>query len=121
MRPKLFTERHRLPGLRANDADAAGLAEMAFGVGRGITKGVVIMITVGTGIGTALFIDGILVPNTELGHIEIRGKDAERRASDAARQRKEMSWEKWARQVERVPSAGWRTCSGRICSSLAAG
>jgi polyphosphate glucokinase len=53
------------------------------------------MITIGTGLGTVIFVDGKMVPNTELGHIEIRGKDAERRASDAARQRKEMSWEKW--------------------------
>jgi polyphosphate glucokinase len=53
------------------------------------------MITIGTGLGTALFVDGKLVPNLELGHIEIRGKDAETRASDAARQRKEMSWEEW--------------------------
>ncbi|HEX9017691.1 MAG TPA: ROK family protein, partial [Anaerolineaceae bacterium] len=78
-----------------NDADAAGIAEMRFGVGRERSKGVVMMITIGTGLGTALFVDGHLVPNTELGHIEVRGKDAETRASDAARQRKEMGWEEW--------------------------
>jgi polyphosphate glucokinase len=80
-----------------NDADAAGIAEMRFGVGQDEArrKGVVMMITIGTGLGTALFTDGHLVPNTELGHIEIRGKDAETRATDAARQRKEMSWEEW--------------------------
>lgn len=82
-----------------NDADAAGLAEMRFGAGRG-RNGVVIMITLGTGIGCALFTNGQLVPNTELGHIEIRGKDAERRASDAARERKQLSWEKWAKRVD---------------------
>ncbi len=63
-----------------NDADAAGVAEMRFGVGQG-QKGVVIMITLGTGIGSAVFVDGVLVPNTELGHIEIDGKDAETHAS----------------------------------------
>ena len=80
-----------------NDADAAGIAEMRFGVGQEPErrKGVALMITIGTGLGTALFVDGKLVPNTELGHIEIRGKDAERRASDAARQKKDMSWEEW--------------------------
>ncbi len=78
-----------------NDADAAGIAEMRFGAGRG-RDGVVLMLTVGTGIGTALFINGSLIPNTELGHIEIRGKDAERRASDAARKRKGLSFAEWA-------------------------
>jgi polyphosphate glucokinase len=78
-----------------NDADAAGVAEMKYGIGRDRWKGVVFMITIGTGLGTALFTDGKLVPNTELGHIEIRGKDAEKRASDAARQEKKMSWEEW--------------------------
>lgn len=78
-----------------NDADAAGIAEFAFGAGRE-AKGVVFMITVGTGIGTALFVDGKLVPNTELGHIEVRGKEAEKRASERVRIDKELSWEKWA-------------------------
>lgn len=82
-----------------NDADAAGLAEMAFGAGKG-QSGVVLIVTVGTGIGSALFIDGHLLPNTELGHIEIRGKEAERRASDAARQRKGLSWEEWAARFD---------------------
>jgi len=82
-----------------NDADAAGLAEMAFGAGKG-QPGVVLIVTVGTGIGSALFIDGHLLPNTELGHIEIRGKEAERRASDAARQRKGLSWEAWAARFD---------------------
>ncbi len=83
------------PVYMLNDADAAGMAEMKFGVGRENPHGVIMMITIGTGLGTAIFVDGKLVPNTELGHIEIRGKDAERRASDAARQRKKMSWEEW--------------------------
>ena len=91
----LLREATGCPVYVLNDADAAGIAEMKFGVGRERSKGVVMMITIGTGLGTALFVDGHLVPNTELGHIEIRGKDAESRASDAARQRKEMSWEEW--------------------------
>lgn len=78
-----------------NDADAAGVAEVRFGAGAG-RGGVILIVTIGTGLGTALFVDGILVPNMELGHIEIRGKDAETRASDAARQRRNLSWKKWA-------------------------
>ncbi len=85
-----------MPAYTVNDADSAGVAEMRFGAGRGFERGVVIMLTIGTGIGSAVFTNGILVPNTELGHIEIRGKDAERRASDAARKRKHLSWEEWA-------------------------
>ena len=82
-----------------NDADAAGLAEMTFGAGAG-RKGTVLMLTFGTGIGSALFIDGILVPNTEFGHIEIRGKDAETRASEHAKELHDLSWEKWAAKVD---------------------
>jgi polyphosphate glucokinase len=78
-----------------NDADAAGLAEMAFGAGRG-RLGTVLIVTIGTGLGTAIFIDGHLVPNTEMGHIEIRGKDAEWRATDAARKREKLTWKKWS-------------------------
>jgi len=82
-----------------NDADAAGVAEMAHGAGRG-RDGVVLMLTFGTGIGSALFVDGLLVPNTEFGHLEIRGKDAERRASARVRDEKKLSWEKWAKRVQ---------------------
>lgn len=82
-----------------NDADAAGLAEMRFGAGRE-QRGVVLVITLGTGIGTALFVDGHLVPNTELGHIEIRGKEAEDRAAAVVREQKKLSWKKWARRVD---------------------
>jgi polyphosphate glucokinase len=78
-----------------NDADAAGLAEMEFGAGKD-QPGVVLMITIGTGLGSALFVDGRLVPNTELGHMELQGQDAELLASDAARQRMKISWAKWA-------------------------
>jgi polyphosphate glucokinase len=82
-----------------NDADAAGIAEMKFGAGVG-QRGTVLMLTLGTGIGSALFIDGILVPNTEFGHIEIRGKDAEKRASEHAREEHDLSWGKWAGRVD---------------------
>ncbi len=82
-----------------NDADAAGTAEMAFGAGKG-QAGTVLMLTFGTGIGSALFIDGALVPNTEFGHIEIRGKDAEKRASEIARELHDLSWDKWAGRVD---------------------
>ncbi len=93
---ELVGKKISLPVYTVNDADAAGVAEMRFGAGRGFDRGVVIMLTVGTGIGSAVFIEGHLVPNTELGHIEIRGKEAERRASDAARKRKHLSWDEWA-------------------------
>jgi len=95
----LFSEKSGCPVSVLNDADAAGLAEMTFGAGKDYSRGVVLMITIGTGIGTALFTDGVLVPNTELGHIEIRGKDAERRSSDAARQRKDWTWAEWAKRL----------------------
>lgn len=92
---QLFTQVSGCPVYVINDADAAGIAEMQFGVGQEHPSGVAIMITIGTGLGTAVFVDRKLVPNTELGHIEIRGKDAESRASDAARQRKDLNWEEW--------------------------
>ncbi len=85
-----------------NDADSAGLAEMKFGAGKDYNKhggGVVIMVTLGTGIGTALFVDGHLVHNTELGHIEIDGKDAEKHAAASVRERKKLSWKKWSGRV----------------------
>ncbi|MCU0519797.1 MAG: ROK family protein [Anaerolineae bacterium] len=83
-----------------NDADVAGMAEMRFGAGRG-RQGVVFIITIGTGLGTALFTNGVLVPNTELGHIEMDGQDAEWQASDAARQRGKMKWTAWAKRFNR--------------------
>ncbi|GLK15032.1 polyphosphate glucokinase [Streptosporangium carneum] len=95
----LFTKTTGLPTVVLNDADAAGVAEVAVGSARE-QGGVVLMLTFGTGIGSALFVDGRLVPNTELGHLEIRGKDAERRASDHAREEGELSWGKWAGRVE---------------------
>ena len=96
---KLFQEATGCPVTVLNDADAAGYAEMRFGAGQD-RHGVVLIVTLGTGIGTALFVDGRLVPNTELGHVEIRGKDAERRAAASARENKDLSWKKWARRVD---------------------
>lgn len=87
-----------------NDADAAGLAEVRFGAGRE-SGGVVLMLTLGTGIGTALFVGGRLVPNTELGHIELRGKEAEHRAADGVRKRKGLSWKKWSRRLQEYVTA----------------
>lgn len=93
---------HHLPGPSAylNDADAAGLGEAVFGAGHG-HMGTVIMVTFGTGIGTAIIHDGVLVPNAELGHIEIDGVDAETRASAVAREREDLGWEEWAGRASR--------------------
>ncbi len=81
-----------------NDADAAGLAEARYGAASG-ERGVVVLVTFGTGIGSAVLLDGRLVPNTELGHLEVDGHDAETRASDAARERDDLDWEQWAKRV----------------------
>jgi polyphosphate glucokinase len=96
---KLFSERLGKPVTVLNDADAAGVAEVAFGAGQG-RRGLTMMLTFGTGIGSALFLDGTLIPNTELGHLELDGKDAELRASDRAREQDDLSWEKWAGRVQ---------------------
>lgn len=92
----------RLPGPAGylNDADAAGLAEARYGAGRG-KRGLVIVVTLGTGIGSALVHDGRLVPNSELGHLEVDGHDAETRAADSARKREELRWDAWAARVTR--------------------
>ena len=90
-----FAEAIGRPCAVLNDADAGGLAEIRFGAGRGV-EGVVLFLSLGTGIGAALFVDGVLVPNTEFGHIEIRGKDAELRASAGARERRGLSFADWA-------------------------
>ncbi len=97
---QLLTEASGCNTFVLNDADAAGMAEMAFGVGKSMQNGVVIVLTLGTGIGSAIFTDGKLVPNTEFGHLLIRGKDAEMRASDAARRKKEMTWKKYAERLQ---------------------
>jgi polyphosphate glucokinase len=81
-----------------NDADAAGMAEMRFGLGQG-RDGVVVLLTFGTGIGSALFQDGKLVPNTEFGHLEVNGHDAEKRAAASVKDEKNLSWHEWAHRV----------------------
>ncbi|MGI8867483.1 MAG: polyphosphate--glucose phosphotransferase [Mycobacteriales bacterium] len=95
----LFTKVTDQDVLVINDADAAGLAEARFGAAKGV-DGVVIVLTLGTGIGSALLHNGVLVPNTELGHLELDGKDAERRAASSARERHGLSWSDWAKRVE---------------------
>jgi polyphosphate glucokinase len=87
-----------LPVTVINDADAAGVAEMQFGAGRG-RRGTVILLTFGTGIGSAVFADGALLSNTELGHLELDGHDAEKRASTKVKDDEELTWERWARRV----------------------
>jgi polyphosphate glucokinase len=82
-----------------NDADAAGIAEMRFGVGKG-QPGVVIFLTLGTGVGSGLFNDGVLVPNTEFGQMEIRGRAAEKRSAAAARIKRGLSWKAWAADLD---------------------
>ncbi|WP_267243195.1 polyphosphate--glucose phosphotransferase [Streptomyces sp. PR69] len=98
---KLLSDRlGGLPVTVLNDADAAGIAEMTFGAGRG-REGTVLMLTLGTGIGSALFVGGRLVPNTELGHLELHGHEAEQRASTKAKEDGDLSWEHWARRVRK--------------------
>jgi polyphosphate glucokinase len=92
---KVFTEATGRDVHVVNDADAAGLAEVRYGAARG-RRGLVILTTLGTGIGTALINDGALVPNSELGHLEVEGHDAETRAANSARERDGLTWEEWA-------------------------
>jgi len=96
---ELFTAAVGRPVTVLNDADAAGIAEMTFGAGRG-RSGVVVVLTFGTGIGSAVFTGGVLVPNTELGHLELHGRDAELRASDRAREVENLDWPRWAERVQ---------------------
>jgi polyphosphate glucokinase len=95
----IFRRATGVPVTVINDADAAGLAEVKFGAGEG-HPGTVLMFTLGTGIGSALFYDGVLIPNTEFGHIEIHGEDAEKRASEHAREVEDLSWSKWAGRLD---------------------
>lgn len=81
-----------------NDADAAGLAEFRFGAGKNV-GGTVVVVTLGTGIGSAIFRDGVLLPDTELGHIEFQGKPAEKRAAESVRQKQDLSWKKWGKRL----------------------
>jgi polyphosphate glucokinase len=101
---ELFSKATGCPCTTLNDADAAGMAEMEFGAGKG-QPGTVIVLTLGTGIGTAIFHNGRLLPNTEFGHVEIKCEDAELRASDAARKRENLSWKKYAKRLNRYLTA----------------
>jgi polyphosphate glucokinase len=96
----LVRERTGRDAVVLNDADAAGVAEARYGAARDV-DGVVLLLTLGTGIGSALLVDGRLVPNTELGHVELDGQVAEHRAADSAREREDLSWQDWAERVER--------------------
>ncbi|WP_402464680.1 polyphosphate--glucose phosphotransferase [Isoptericola aurantiacus] len=98
--PALVQEATGRKAVAVNDADAAGVGEQRYGAAKG-HDGVVLVATLGTGIGSALLVDGILVPNTELGHLEIDGHDAEHRAAESARDRDDLSWEKWAKRLQR--------------------
>jgi polyphosphate glucokinase len=91
-------ERTGLTATVVNDADAAGVAEATYGAAKG-RSGLVLVLTLGTGIGSALLLDGRLVPNSELGHLELGGHLAESRASDAARSKEDLSWDKWAKRL----------------------
>jgi polyphosphate glucokinase len=106
----MLRERLGRPVTVLNDADAAGLAEMRWGAGRD-TSGTVIMLTFGTGIGSAIFVDGRLVPNTEFGHLELRGGDAEHWASARVRTAESLDWPAWAERVnvylERMHALFW--------------
>ncbi|WP_324651107.1 polyphosphate--glucose phosphotransferase [Georgenia sp. H159] len=98
--PALMTEAIGRSVVGVNDADAAGYAETVYGAAKGV-RGLVLVVTLGTGIGSALVADGTLVPNTELGHLEIDGHDAESRAADSAREREGLTWEQWAGRLQR--------------------
>jgi polyphosphate glucokinase len=97
----LAAEKLRRPVTAINDADAAGLAELHYGAARGVA-GSVLLLTLGTGIGSALFVDGTLVPNTEFGHLQVTGREAELRASGRAKVDQNLSWDAWAQQLNLV-------------------
>lgn len=98
--PALLSQRTGRHVIAVNDADAAGIGEVRYGAARQ-AEGVVLVATLGTGIGSALIVEGALLPNTELGHLEIDGFDAETRASDAARDREDLDWKGWAERLQR--------------------
>lgn len=89
------------PMVTLNDADSAGVAEIAYGAGKG-QHGVVLLLDLGTGIGSALFTNGQLVPNTQLGHVEFHGREAESRLSSAARKRRKIGWKQWAGEFNQL-------------------
>ena len=98
---KMAAERLQRSVIALNDADAAGLAELEYGAARDVA-GTVLLLTLGTGIGSALFIDGRLVPNTEFGHLEIHGQEAEHRASGRAKTAKGLDWDAWSAELNLV-------------------
>ena len=100
---RLLSERLGRPVTVVNDADAAGLGEVQFGAAQG-AGGLVLVSTLGTGIGSALFYDGVLIPNSELGHLEIDGRDAEHRAASSVKDAKNLSWQQWAERLQRYYS-----------------
>jgi polyphosphate glucokinase len=117
----MFTDELGCPATVVNDADAAGIAEMRFGAGRD-RSGVVIIVTLGTGIGSAVFLDGHLLPNTELGHLEFQGDAAERYAAASVREREDLSWKAWGGRVseymgmlERLFSPDLFIIGGGVC------
>ncbi len=95
----LFNNKTKCYSTIINDADAAGIAEMTYGVGKKWPEGIVILLTLGTGIGSAVFMNGVLVPNTELGHLKFKGSIAERFASNSARKKKKLSWEEYGKEL----------------------
>ena len=97
---KLFEKALKRDILFINDADAAAVAEARYGAAKGI-HGLVILSTLGTGIGSGLLYDGVLIPNAELGHLEVDGKDAESRAAYSAKERENLSWHDWAKRLQR--------------------
>ncbi len=115
---QILQETTGCPCLVINDADAAGLAEMRFGSGKGRT-GAVIIITIGTGLGSAFFIDGKLYPNTELGHLRLKNGPAERYASAAVRKNEDLTWKIWSKRLNKFFSQELSkyTCSNcNICT-----
>jgi polyphosphate glucokinase len=98
----LINQATECPTCVYNDADMAGLAEMRFGVGKQFSERYILFLTIGTGIGSAFFVKGRLWPNSELGHLKIRGKDAEHRAGDGVRKEKNLSWKKWGKKLSEV-------------------
>jgi len=94
---KLLSEATGCPVYVRNDADVAGIAELQFGAGKG-KKGTVILITIGSGLGSAVFTDGVLLPNSELGHLKFKGMIAERYAADSIRKKLELSWDDWGKR-----------------------
>jgi polyphosphate glucokinase len=97
----LAAERLGRPVTAVNDADAAGMAELQYGAARGVA-GTVLVLTLGTGIGSALFVDGKLVPNTELGHLQVSGQEAEKRAAGRVKVERSLSWDAWTTELNLV-------------------